>query len=80
MRKKASITLPWVNLLRKRLEEKSPQRFWILPKKIPKWKDLDNVKEFIQPILDYGKVEEIRITKSFHKDIYNNCKCKVCKN
>mgnify|MGYP001577834369 CR=1 FL=1 len=40
------------------------------------WGDDGIVTQFIQPILDYGNQEEIRITKSFHKD--RKCKCDVC--
>ena len=61
------ITLPWMNKIRERLEE---------PYLIKPFKINVDVMNFIKPILDYGNQEEIRITKSFHKDI--KCNCDVC--
>ena len=65
------ITLYWMNKIRERLKEKYDS--------IGEWKHAVNVMDFIQPVLDYGNVAEIRITKSFHKTNYHNCRCSVCR-
>jgi sulfur transfer protein SufE len=49
------VTLPWMNKIRERLNEK---RSWGT-----KYRDLLMVREFLEPIIEYGESEEERLSK-----------------
>ena len=63
--KQKPITLPWMNMLRERLND---TRLKGGPD-VGKWIDDASVMAFLKPILEWGQSEEIRITKSFHKKL-----------
>lgn len=64
-----TLTLPWMERIRERLEEKTD----MVNCEDMKFKEFEFIMDFLKPIIEYGEVEEKRIKEKFEECKKDGC-------
>jgi hypothetical protein len=62
------ITVPWMDKIRARLEERTKYNLEEFPESNHKYNEWHVIRDFIQPILDYGEGVEKKINTAYDRN------------